>query len=119
PALKWTTAVDSHIRERFPFPLTPGQEQVIGELAEDLASPTPTNRLIQGDVGAGKTVVALYAMLMAVASGHQAALMAPTEILAEQHHLSIARTLEASRLRVDLLTRPTPPPQPDSDLARP
>ncbi len=108
PALKWTDEIDRHIRQRFPFVLTPAQDKVIEDLKGDLTRDTPANRLIQGDVGSGKTVVALYAMLVAVASGHQATLMAPTEILAEQHFRSISRMLEGSRVRVALLTGGTP-----------
>ncbi|MEZ6234851.1 MAG: ATP-dependent DNA helicase RecG [Phycisphaerales bacterium] len=104
PALKMSDRIDAHIRERFPFPLTPGQESVVADLVRDLTQPVPTNRLIQGDVGAGKTIVALYAMLMAVASEHQGALMAPTELLAEQHFASISRVLAGSRVRIELLT---------------
>ncbi|MBM4108215.1 MAG: ATP-dependent DNA helicase RecG [Phycisphaerae bacterium] len=111
PALRWSQAIDRHIRERFPFPLTPGQDAVVKDIVKDLSSPTPTNRLIQGDVGSGKTVVALYAMLMAVADGKQAALMAPTEILAEQHGASMGRMLEGSRVRLALLTGSTPEDQ--------
>src|SRR5262249_34354944 len=118
PALRWTAAIDSHIRERFPFTLTPAQDVVVKEIAADLGRQTPTNRLIQGDVGSGKTVVALYAMLMAVASEHQAALMSPTEILAEQHYASIAAMLAGSRVRVALLTGETPPADRASILAR-
>lgn len=109
PALRWSEAIDRHIRERFPFVLTAAQDAVVQDLVRDLSSPTPTNRLIQGDVGSGKTVVALYAMLMAVASGLQAAIMAPTEILAEQHYASISRMLEGSKVRVKLLTGATAP----------
>ncbi len=108
PALKWNAKVDEHIRARFPFTLTPGQDDVVRDIVRDLSRGVPTNRLIQGDVGSGKTVVALYAMLMAVASRTQAALMAPTEILAEQHFASIARMLDGSRVRVELLTGGTP-----------
>ncbi|MDX2115060.1 MAG: ATP-dependent DNA helicase RecG [Planctomycetota bacterium] len=104
PALRWNTVIDEHVRARIPFKLTEGQERVINEIAADLQKPTPANRLIQGDVGAGKTVVALYAMLMAVASRHQAALMAPTELLAEQHFASISSLLGDSSVRVGLLT---------------
>ena len=103
-ALKHNRAIDEHIRARFPFALTGAQERVVKEIAEDLSKATPSNRLIQGDVGSGKTIVALYAMLMAVASGHQAALMAPTEILAEQHYLSMSRIMTGSNVRVALLT---------------
>jgi ATP-dependent DNA helicase RecG len=108
PALRWSEAMDRHIRDRFPFALTAAQDAVVKDLVKDLVSATPTNRLIQGDVGSGKTVVALYAMLMAVASGEQAAIMAPTEILAEQHYTSISRMLEGSKVRVQLLTGATP-----------
>ena len=118
PALKWNEAIDKHIRARLPFTLTAGQDEVVKELAKDLASPTPTNRLIQGDVGSGKTVVALYAMLMAVASQRQASLMAPTELLAEQHFFSITRMLHGSNVRVELLTGSTGRAERESVLAR-
>lgn len=118
PALRWSEAIDRHIRERFPFALTPGQDAVIKDIVKDLSSATPTNRLIQGDVGSGKTVVALYAMLMAVADGKQAALMAPTEILAEQHAASMGRMLEGSRVRLALLTGSTPEEERGSILRR-
>jgi ATP-dependent DNA helicase RecG len=104
PALTHTTEIDSKIRARMKFPFTPYQEEVIGEIIKDLTTSRPANRLIQGDVGAGKTVVALYAMLMAVAGGHQATLMAPTEILAEQHFASMSEALSGSRVRICLLT---------------
>jgi len=104
PALRWSPAVDEHIRRLFPFPFTEGQDEAIREVLDDLRRSEPTNRLIQGDVGSGKTVVALYAMLMAAADRKQAALMAPTEILAEQHHLAVTDLLEGSRVRVELLT---------------
>ncbi len=80
--------------ERFlaglPFPLTSAQRRAIAEIRSDLAGPYPMHRLLQGDVGAGKTIVALAAMLTGVEGGHQAALMAPTEVLAGQHHASLA-----------------------------
>ncbi len=104
PALARSGAVERRIRERMPFALTAAQERVVGEIAADLALDVPMNRLVQGDVGSGKTVVALDAMLRAIAHGHQAALMAPTEILAEQHFLSISAMLEGSDVRVALLT---------------
>jgi len=118
PALKWNTAIDRHIRDRLPFTLTPGQDAAVREIAADLSRETPANRLLQGDVGSGKTVVALYAMLMAVASDLQASLMAPTEILAEQHFASIGRMLEGSRVRVELLTGATPRDERADMLAR-
>jgi ATP-dependent DNA helicase RecG len=111
PSLKHNEAIDRHITSRFPFELTNAQRGVIGEIVRDLASPKPMNRLLQGDVGSGKTVVALYAMLLAVASDHQAALMAPTELLAEQHYASIARMLEGSSVVLELLTGSLKPAQ--------
>jgi ATP-dependent DNA helicase RecG len=102
--LRATPAVDKHIRQRFPFALTPAQDRVVRELAGDLARPEPASRLVQGDVGSGKTIVALYAMLLAVATRSQAALMAPTELLAEQHFASISRVLAGSDVRTALLT---------------
>ena len=104
PALGWNTTIDAHIRSRFAFSFTGAQDRVIAEIVKDLTSSVPTNRLVQGDVGSGKTAVALYAMLLAVADGHQAALMAPTEILAEQHFISISEALAGSKVRVGLLT---------------
>jgi ATP-dependent DNA helicase RecG len=104
PALKYSEAIDRHIVARFPFELTESQRGVVAEIAKDLSARTPMNRLLQGDVGAGKTVVALYGMLMAVASGHQAALMAPTELLAEQHAGSIGRMLQGANVSIDVLT---------------
>lgn len=108
PALRWSPAIDRAIRARLPFPLTPAQDRVVREIAEDLSKPEPANRLIQGDVGSGKTVVALYAMLQAAASGAQAALMAPTELLAEQHARAIGALLKDSAVRCALLTGSVP-----------
>ncbi|MBL8888260.1 MAG: ATP-dependent DNA helicase RecG [Phycisphaerales bacterium] len=104
PALALSREIDKRIRARFPFSLTPSQNHAITEIARDLSLSTPTNRLLQGDVGSGKTAVALYAMLMAVASGHQAALMAPTELLAEQHFATIRELLRDSKVDVRLVT---------------
>ncbi|MEO1237831.1 MAG: DEAD/DEAH box helicase, partial [Planctomycetota bacterium] len=104
PKLRHGPAIDAHIRERFPFELTPTQSAAVNEIAADLARDRPMNRMLQGDVGAGKTVVALYALLMAVADRRQGALMAPTELLAEQHFLSISRLLEGANVRVALVT---------------
>jgi len=86
-----------------PFQLTGAQDQVIREIFRDMISPRPMNRLVQGDVGSGKTVVALHAIVMACGSGYQAALMAPTEILAEQHYRNLRETLELLGLQVALL----------------
>ncbi len=80
--------------DRLPFELTRAQRRVIDEILADLARPIPMHRLLQGDVGAGKTLVAVAAMLAAVDGGHQAALMAPTEVLAEQHFAGIRRLLD-------------------------
>jgi ATP-dependent DNA helicase RecG len=103
--------VDERIRESarrvLAFRLTPGQRQALKEIVEDLQRLRPMNRLLQGDVGAGKTVVALLASLVAMENGMQVALMAPTEILAEQHFANISRLLQPSRFRVALLTGAT------------
>jgi ATP-dependent DNA helicase RecG len=90
PALGEPGELIHRYREALPFALTPYQEQVMREIDGDLVRTTPMQRLLQGDVGSGKTVVALYALLRAVESGRQGALMAPTETLAEQHFLTIA-----------------------------
>jgi len=87
-----------------PYKLTNAQERVMREIDADLSHGPPMNRLLQGDVGAGKTFVAVYAMLRAVEAGEQAALMAPTQILAEQHALNLRRWLEPLGVRVDLFT---------------
>lgn len=89
--------------KHLPFQLTDSQHKVLREIYSDMKSPRPMNRLLQGDVGSGKTVVALAAMIIAVENGYQAALMAPTEILAEQHHLTTHRFLENLGLKVVLL----------------
>lgn len=86
-----------------PFRLTAAQERVVREIVRDMVSSRPMNRLVQGDVGSGKTAVALHAIAVACGSGYQAALMAPTEILAEQHYRNIAGTLDALGLKVALL----------------
>ncbi len=96
--------INSRIRQRFPFLLTEDQDKVIAEIADDMNKPIPMNRLLQGDVGSGKTVVALYAALVAIANNTQVAIMAPTEILAAQHILSIERYLKNSRVRRAQLT---------------
>ncbi len=112
-----STALMSSYWQRLPFPLTGAQQRVIGEIIADLARPIPMHRLLQGDVGAGKTVVAVSALLAAVQGGHQGAMMAPTEVLAEQHALGLRRDLagfqvpaeegslfEDRELRIALLT---------------
>jgi ATP-dependent DNA helicase RecG len=106
-----TIQVDDRIRASaravLPFKLTPGQREALKEIVEDLQRPHPMNRLLQGDVGAGKTIVGLLAALVAMENGLQVAFMAPTEILAEQHFLNISRLLQDSRFRVALLTGST------------
>ncbi|MGA2915777.1 MAG: ATP-dependent DNA helicase RecG [Sedimentisphaerales bacterium] len=102
--LKCTEQIDKRIRKRFPFLLTEDQDKVIGEIAADLAKQVPMNRLLQGDVGSGKTVVALYAALIAVANKQQVAIMAPTEILAGQHFINIERYLKGSDVQRVLIT---------------
>jgi len=87
-----------------PFNLTVAQERVVGEIIDDLRKPYPMNRLLQGDVGSGKTIVALIASLMVIENGYQAAFMAPTEILAEQHYSTILPFAEQLGLKVVLLT---------------
>jgi ATP-dependent DNA helicase RecG len=94
------------IREVLPFHPTTAQKRALGEIVADMHSPSPMRRLLQGDVGSGKTIVALQAMLVAMESGYQAALMAPTEILATQHFLAMRKLLERSsrHYRIALLT---------------
>lgn len=104
PLLEATAKIDARIRWRFPFELTPGQNQSIAEISADMARPVPMNRLLQGEVGSGKTVVALYATLLAVAHRCQAAIMAPTEVLARQHADVLGKFLEASQVRTMLLS---------------
>jgi ATP-dependent DNA helicase RecG len=91
-------------RRVLPFHLTGGQRQALKEIVDDLQRSHPMNRLLQGDVGSGKTIVALIAALVAMENGLQVAFMAPTEILAEQHFLNISRLLQPSRFRTALLT---------------
>ncbi|MFC1781236.1 ATP-dependent DNA helicase RecG [Planctomycetota bacterium] len=100
----FTEKIDRRIRKRFPFLLTGDQNDCIAEITSDMCDSKPMNRLIQGDVGSGKTVVALYASLLAVANKTQAAIMAPTEILAGQHFLNIERYLKNSNVKRVLIT---------------
>jgi ATP-dependent DNA helicase RecG len=130
PTIDVDVRLDSRIRARFPFPLTPAQRRVCGEIAGDMRCPRPMNRLLQGDVGSGKTAVAIYAMLAVAAtpvkaretgpasapseppSGtkpaekplrYQAAIMAPTELLARQHMATLERLLAGSGVEVHML----------------
>ncbi len=95
------------LQQSLPFTLTGAQKRVIAEIRSDMRAAAPMHRLVQGDVGSGKTVVALIAMLEAVEAGYQAALMAPTEILAEQHYLNISKMTEPLGLRIALQTGST------------
>jgi ATP-dependent DNA helicase RecG len=104
PPLIATPEINAAIQRRFPFALTRDQQQAIREVADDMARQFPMNRLVQGDVGSGKTVVAQYAMLLAVAHKHQAVLMAPTDILARQHQRTFQAALADSRVRIGLLS---------------
>ncbi len=95
--------IHSRILNRLPHTLTPDQQTSIDEIRQDMARPIPMNRLLQGDVGSGKTLVAQYAMLLCVANEHQATLMAPTEVLARQHYANLQKSLSHSRVRIGLL----------------
>jgi ATP-dependent DNA helicase RecG len=97
-------ALAARLRERLPFALTAAQERVWDEIRADMAAPYPMHRLLQGDVGSGKTIVAVLAVCTAVEAGYQAAVMAPTEILAEQHYATLSRLLEPLGVQVTLLT---------------
>lgn len=105
-ALKFETTakIDARIRRLFPFQFTDGQNQAVKDIASDMRSGYAMHRLVQADVGAGKTVVAIYAMLLAVAHGAQAAIMAPTELLANQHWETISNLIVDSKIRGELLT---------------
>jgi ATP-dependent DNA helicase RecG len=105
PALGDPGELVARYRTWLPFELTEHQEGAIAELDADLAKPTPMERLLQGEVGSGKTVVALYALLRAVEAGKKGALMAPTETLAEQHFLTLEEPCRELGVRVALLTR--------------
>ncbi len=105
-AFETSDKVRAALRSVLPFHPTAAQKRALGEIASDMRRAAPMRRLLQGDVGSGKTIVALQAMLIAIENGYQAALMAPTEILATQHYLSARRILEKSpkRYRITLLT---------------
>ena len=117
PELPGTAQIDARIKRLFPFELTTDQQTAIDEIAADMALDRPMNRLLQGDVGSGKTAVAVYAMLLCVAHGYQAALMAPTEILARQHARTLQSLLEASRVRHRLLVGGLPEAERHQSLA--
>ncbi|WP_299671807.1 DUF559 domain-containing protein [uncultured Polaribacter sp.] len=90
--------------DKLPFDLTNAQKRVLKEIRKDVASGAHMNRLLQGDVGSGKTIVALLAMLLAIDNGFQATIMAPTEILARQHYIAVSQLLEGMDISVDILT---------------
>lgn len=100
PPLPGTAKTDSRIRRLFPFEFTAAQNQAIREISIDMGRPSPMNRLLQGDVGSGKTAVAIYAALQAAANGAQTALMAPTETLARQHFRTLQELLTGTATRV-------------------
>jgi ATP-dependent DNA helicase RecG len=104
PACESTGKIHARILSRLGHELTGDQQAAIEDIRADMARTIPMNRLLQGDVGSGKTLVAQYAMLVCVANDHQAALMAPTEVLARQHAASLEKNLAHSRVRVGLLT---------------
>ena len=99
-----TPAITAEVEELLPFQLTPAQQRVVAEISADMQAERPMHRLLQGDVGSGKTAVAAAAALIAIRNGYQVAMMAPTEILAEQHYLTLERLFAARGVKVDLLT---------------
>jgi ATP-dependent DNA helicase RecG len=103
-AFRLDEGVRSAIKKILPFHPTGAQKRALKEIADDMAQPVPMRRLLQGDVGSGKTLVAFEAAIIAIENGYQVALMAPTEILAQQHFFSARRILEAAGYRVVLLT---------------
>jgi ATP-dependent DNA helicase RecG len=104
PSLQVDDALRERLRAVLPFHLTGAQRRALQEIAQDLMSPRPMNRLLQGDVGCGKTMVAFLAALLVAENGLQAAFMAPTEILAEQHHRAFTRLLSGRGISAGLLT---------------
>jgi ATP-dependent DNA helicase RecG len=94
----------SALREALPFELTSGQKKAVAEIVEDMCSDRKMHRLLQGDVGSGKTIVAVFGCLLAMENGYQAAIMAPTELLAEQHHRTVSKLLEPLGIQPVLLT---------------
>ena len=103
-AFEVSPRIDERFFRLFPFEPTGAQRRVIGEIAADMQRPAPMNRLLQGDVGSGKTMVAMYPLLVAIANGCQAAIMAPTEILAEQHCRRFRHYLRHGRVRMELMS---------------
>ncbi len=103
PRIAVDTDLDERIRGRFPFRFTPAQDRVVTEIVADLAGGHPMARLIQGEVGSGKTALALYAALATVAAGYQVAILAPTAPLARQHHETMSELLTGARISSELL----------------
>ena len=118
PSIPTNALIHSRILKRFPFDLTEDQKQVIETMRIDMANTIPMNRLLQGDVGTGKTAVAQYALLSAVANQFQAALMAPTELLARQHATKLKKQLADSRVMIELLVGSIPQAQKREILQR-
>lgn len=108
PCCEPTGKIHARILNRLAYELTPDQQRAVAEIGADMAREQPMNRLLQGDVGSGKTLVAQYAMLLCAAYAQQAALMAPTEVLARQHAETLQKSLASSRVRVALLTGSMP-----------
>jgi RecG-like helicase len=104
PVLRGNNPLQQRLLQALPFKLTDAQQRVSREIAHDLAKGMPMLRLLQGDVGSGKTLVAVLACLQAVENGYQAALMAPTEILAEQHFLNLDQWLTPLGIEIDFLS---------------
>ena len=104
PVLAADDAIRSRLKETLPFTLTAAQKRVIREIGEDFRAGRPMRRLLQGDVGSGKTIVAVLSAILAAECGRQSALMAPTELLAEQHFSTIFRIFGKTRFRAELLT---------------
>jgi ATP-dependent DNA helicase RecG len=117
-AFRVTDRTREAVKRILPFPLTRAQKRVAREIADDMRSPHPMNRLVQGDVGSGKTLVALLSMVVAVENDAQAAFMAPTEILAEQHFLTFRRLLARCPYRVELLSSAVKGREREDALAR-
>ncbi len=114
---KVTRLLLTPFRDRLGFDFTKSQVRVINEIFSSMMAETPMTRLLQGDVGSGKTIVALSAMLLAVENKYQAAMMAPTEILAEQHFMTVSKFLHGQGINVALLTSSTPKKEKDKILA--
>jgi len=108
---KITDGVRAAIKKILPFHPTAAQKRVLKEIADDMRSPRPMNRLLQGDVGSGKTIVAVQAAILALENGYQVALMAPTEILATQHYLYVKNLLAPLPYKIDLLISARRPPE--------